>query len=96
MTDGRFHGFVSLQSRGTIAVPKALRERLHLDAPGAQVELIEREDGVVEMRGHLPVPADQKWFWTERWQKMEAQADADIAAGDVTTHESVDEFLDSL
>lgn len=24
---------------------------------------------------------DQAWFWTERWQEMEREADADIEAG---------------
>lgn len=92
----RFHGFVTLQARGTIAVPKALRDRLHLDEPGAQVELSEREDGVVELRGHLPVPADQRWFWTDRWQQMEREADADIAVGRLTRHDDIDDLLDSL
>jgi bifunctional DNA-binding transcriptional regulator/antitoxin component of YhaV-PrlF toxin-antitoxin module len=96
MSKELFHGFASLQSRGLLAVPKPLRDRLHLDEPGAQVEFVEREDGVVELRGHLPVPADQAWFWTERWQAMEAEADADIAAGRVTTFESAEAFLDAL
>lgn len=60
------------------------------------MEFTEREDGVVEMRGHLPVPADQKWFWTKRWQAMEAEADADIAAGRETAHGSIDDLLDGL
>lgn len=48
--------FLTLQSRGTIAIPPAIRRRLGLDHPGAQVELVEREDGVLELRPHLPVP----------------------------------------
>ncbi len=88
--------FVGLQRRGTIAIPADIRKRHHLDEPGAQVELVEREDGVIELRPQLPHPAEQQWFWTERWQRMEREADADIAAGRVTTHESGEDFLAHL
>ena len=71
-----FHGYVGMQSRGLIALPTELRRRLHLDEPGAQVEILERDDGVLELRAALPVPADQAWFWTERWQLREREVDA--------------------
>jgi hypothetical protein len=44
----------------------------------------------------LPHPAEQQWFWTERWQRMEREADAEIAAGRVSTHESAEDFLAHL
>ena len=75
---------LSVQSRGTIALPADLRRRLHLDGPDAQVKLIERDDGRVELLPVVAVPADQAWFWTERWQGMEREADADVAAGRTT------------
>ena len=87
---------VSVQSRGTIALPADLRRRLHLDEPGAQVRIIEREDGSIELQPMLPVPADQAWFWTERWQAMEREADEDIAAGRVSHAMDVEEFLEQL
>jgi len=92
----RYSGYVSVQSRGTIALPAALRRRYHLDEPGAQVELIEREDGVVELRPALPVDAEQRWFWSKRWQAMEREADEDIAEGRVEVFESADAFLEAL
>jgi bifunctional DNA-binding transcriptional regulator/antitoxin component of YhaV-PrlF toxin-antitoxin module len=88
--------FVALQRRGTIAIPADIRKRHHLDEPGAQVELVERSDGVIEMRPQLPHPADQQWFWSERWQRMEREADADIAAGRISTHDSAEDFLEHL
>ena len=87
---------VSVQSRGTIALPVDLRRRLHLDEPGAQVQIIEHEDGTVELQPMLPIPADQRWFWTERWQAMEREADEDIAAGRILEFDGVDEFIDHL
>jgi len=91
-----FHGYVGVQSRGLIALPTELRRRLHLDQPGAQVEILERDDGVLELRAALPVPADQAWFWAERWQQREREVDEYVAHGDVVTHDSTEEFLSHL
>lgn len=88
--------FLSLQSRGVLTLPADIRKRHHLDEPGAQVELIERDDGVIELRQHVPVPADQQWFWTERWQLMEREAEEDIAAGRVERFDSMEAFLTDL
>lgn len=60
------------------------------------MEVAERDDGVIELRPHVPVPADQRWFWTERWQEMERGADADVAAGRVARSDNVDDFLTEL
>jgi bifunctional DNA-binding transcriptional regulator/antitoxin component of YhaV-PrlF toxin-antitoxin module len=87
---------VAVQARGTLALPAALRKRHHLDDPGSQVRLVERDDGVIELHPLVAVSADQRWFWTERWQRMEREADEDIAAGRVRVHDSVDDLLDVL
>ncbi len=92
-TKHRYHGYVSLQRRGVVALPAEVRERMHLDEPGAQLEVTEREDGVLELRAALPVPADQAWFWTQRWQEREREVDGLVAAGQVAVHDDVDDFL---
>ena len=43
--------------------------------------MTERADGVIELRAALPVPADQRWFWAERWQEREREVDEHVAAG---------------
>jgi bifunctional DNA-binding transcriptional regulator/antitoxin component of YhaV-PrlF toxin-antitoxin module len=48
--------FISVQARGVLAIPPDVRRRFGLDRPGAQVELVEREDGVIELRPHWPMP----------------------------------------
>lgn len=93
----RHSQFVSLAgSRGSITLPADVRRRYHLDEPGAQVEVIGREDGVIELHPVLPHRADQAWFWTERWQAMEREAEDDIAAGRTRTFDSPDEFIADL
>ena len=90
------HEYVTLQKSGVLRLPGNVREKLRLDEPGAQVEIEETEDGRFELRGVLPIPADQQWFWTVRWQKMEREADADVLMGRTLTTSSVAEFLDEL
>jgi bifunctional DNA-binding transcriptional regulator/antitoxin component of YhaV-PrlF toxin-antitoxin module len=91
MGDGRT--FVALQGRGLIALPADLRRRAGLDQPGAQVEIVERPDGVIELHPTIAVPADQAWFWTDRWQAMEREVDEQIARGEGTVHDSIEEML---
>jgi len=88
--------FLTVQSRGTITLPAGLRRRHHLDEDGAQVAVSERPDGVIELRPRSSIPAEQRWFWTERWQRMEREAEEDIAAGRVERFESAEDFIASL
>lgn len=39
---------------------------------------------------------EQSWFWSQRWQSMEREADLDIAAGRVEAVASVEELLSRL
>jgi antitoxin MazE len=87
--------FVTVQSRGVIALPTAIRRHFGLDQPGAQVEVIER-DGEIVLRPHLAVPADQAWFWTRRWQQMEQDADAAVAREEIQVFQDVDDLLADL
>jgi bifunctional DNA-binding transcriptional regulator/antitoxin component of YhaV-PrlF toxin-antitoxin module len=88
--------YIAVQVRGTIALPVDLRRRLHLDQPGAQLQIIEREDGLVELRPVLPVPAHQRWFWSERWQAMEREVDEHVAAGRVAVVDGPAELFEHL
>lgn len=88
--------FLGFQARGVLTLPSDVRKRHHLDEPGAQVELVEREDGVIELHAHVPVPVDQQWFWSDRWQRMEREAEEDIAAGRLERFDSMDDLLSDL
>jgi hypothetical protein len=87
---------LTIQRRGTLALPSALRRRLRLDQENAQVKLIEHDDGRVELVPVVAIPADQSWFWTDRWQAMEREADAEIAAGRVTVVEGIEGLISHL
>ena len=86
---------VTIQARGVLALPAAIRRRMGLE-PGDQVEVVEREDGTIELHPVITVPASQAWFWTKRWQQMEAEADGDVARNAVTVHDHGDALLEHL
>ncbi len=91
-----YHGYAAVQGRGTVALPAELRRKYRLDEPGAQLEVTEREDGVIELRPTLPVPIDEMWFWSEGHQAAERQAEDDLAAGRFRTFDDADSFLADL
>lgn len=96
MTDKPVAQFVPVQTRGTLTLPAGVRRRHRLDEPGAQVEIVEREDGVIELHPTLPVPVDQAWFWTRRWQRMEREVDEHAAAVRVRRFDGDEAFLAHL
>lgn len=87
---------VAIQRGGRLTVPADFRRRHHLDEPGAQVSLVETDDGRIELIPLVAIPANQQWFWTERWQKMERDVDEAVAAGEVEVFDDADSFLANL
>lgn len=91
-----FHGYLAVQGRGTVSLPPELRKKYRLDQAGAQVEITERADGVLELRAVLPIPATEAWFWEERWNVGEREVDEHVRKGEIKTFETVDEFVKHL
>jgi antitoxin MazE len=87
---------LALQARGVVTIPADLRKQLHADQPGAQIQLVEVRKGVYEMSATVSVPAEDAWFWSERWQRMEREAQADIDAGRIKSFATVDDFVADL
>ena len=84
---------IKMTRRGTVTLPKDVRKGLDEEA---LFDVVRRGDGVIELRPRITIDASQAWFWTERWQKMERDADADVSTGRTFTTSSVMEFLDEL
>ena len=71
-----------LRSKGQITVPGEIRELLKAKEGDDLLFSIDEQGRVVISRGQI-IPPDQAWFWKERWQRMEREAQADIDAGRV-------------
>jgi antitoxin MazE len=80
---------VEVTDRGTITLPKPYRD-------ASLYEVRRREGGGLELIPQHTVDAAQAWFWSDRWQAMEHEASADVAAGRVRRFASGDEFLSEL
>ena len=87
------HEFVALQSRGLLALPSALRKKYGLDEPGAQVEITERDDGVIEIRPHTAIPRPPTLFWQPAWHAREQHVDGHVCAGHVKDQGSAENVL---
>jgi bifunctional DNA-binding transcriptional regulator/antitoxin component of YhaV-PrlF toxin-antitoxin module len=91
-----YHGYAAVQGRGTVALPAELRRKYRLDEAGAQLEITDRPDGVIELRPTLPVPVEEMWFWTPGHQAAEQEAEDDLAAGRYRDFEDAESFLADL
>jgi AbrB family looped-hinge helix DNA binding protein len=83
-----------VRQKGVVTIPQTIRQQLDLEE-GDEV-IFSVEDGKIVLTPATVVPRDQMWFWTPDWQAREAEADADLAAGNSTTYDSDEEFLKAL
>jgi len=91
--------YLSVQGRGTITLPADIRRRYQLDEPGAQIQITEREGGVIELRPALPMLVSQQWFWTKSWQNAEREVDEYVGEGAIKVYDdaaAMFSYLDEL
>ena len=84
-----------LRTKGQVTLPGEVRKLLSI-SEGEDLIFRVEENGQVVVERAISIPADQAWFWTERWQKMEREAQADIDSGRVHRYPNVDEAISSL
>ena len=84
-----------LRAKGQVTLPRVLRERLNL-REGDQLVFSFTEKGQILVEPEVTIPVEQSWFWTERWQAMEREAQVDIESGKVTRYSNVEEAIEAL
>ena len=84
-----------LRARGQVTLPGEVREILNADEGDDLIFRVD-ESGRVVLERAITIPADQAWFWTERWQRMERKAQADVDAGRVQRYPNADEAINEL
>ena len=75
-----------------ITLPNSLRKKFNI-SEGDYVEIEEQGQDIV-LKPVKVIHPDQEYFYTKEWQKMEAEADKDIAEGNVVG--PFDNIKDSL
>ena len=83
---------VKVKQNYQITIPFNLRKKLSITV-GDYVEIENNKEGLILKPVKLIYP-DQEYFYTKEWQEGEAQADRDIAEGDVVG--PFDNIKDSL
>ena len=84
-----------LRTKGQITLPSEIRNLLSV-AEGDDLLFSTDEKGHVVISRAQIVPPDQAWFWSERWQKMEQLAQAELDAGNVVEFPDVAAALTAL
>ena len=84
-----------LRPKGQITVPTEIRSMLGAEE-GDDLFFSADENGRVIISRALIIPPDQAWFWSERWQRMEKEAQADIEAGRIYEFDDLERSLTAL
>ena len=84
-----------LRTKGQITVPAEIRSALGAQEGDDLVFYTDEQGQVLISRAQI-IPPDQAWFWSERWQRLEYAAQADLDAGRVVEFSSVSEALTAL
>ena len=78
-----------------LTLPAELRKKFNI-TEGDYMRVEDKDEGIL-IKPVKVIDPDQEYFHTKEWQKGEAEADADIAAGRITgPFESVDELIKDL
>lgn len=85
---------VRFKKRSQITLPKSIVDALNL-REGDQLD-VRLEDGRIILEPTITIPRSQAWFWSEKWQAMEGEAEEDLRAGRVHSFKSADELIDWL
>jgi antitoxin MazE len=85
---------VKVREKGQVTLPVFIRKSL--DLTKGSIVLAKIVDNTVVLVPQRTIDKDQIWFWTERWQKLEAEAEKDIRKGRVKTFNSVEELFDEI
>lgn len=85
---------VTVSAKGQIALPKEIREVLHIET-GSQLAVVIK-DGKLVLEPVVTIPKSQAWFWSPEWQKKIAGSMDDVKAGRVRTFKSLEEMRKAL
>jgi AbrB family looped-hinge helix DNA binding protein len=86
---------IRMRNKGQITVPGEIRSVLGVEE-GDDVVFHLDEQGRVIIERARTIPPDQAWFWSERWQQMEKEAQTDIEAGRIMEHDSIEDLINDL
>lgn len=85
---------IKVREKGQITLPLYMREKLNMKK--GDLVLAKIVNNTVVLIPQETIDKDQAWFWEERWQKLEAEAESDIQKGRVKIFDSVEGLFDEI
>ena len=85
------HFKARLRAKGQVTIPASIRALLGIEA-GDDVTFWRNKAGQMVITKAQVIPPDQAWFWTDRWQRIEQEAQDDVEAGRTTAIGDPDEL----
>jgi AbrB family looped-hinge helix DNA binding protein len=83
------------RKKSQVTIPKEIVDEFNLEE-GDKLEFIPEKDGI-KIRPVVTIPKSQLFFWTQKWQKGEKEADEDIKAGRVSgPYQDIDKLEEDL
>ena len=84
-----------LRNKGQVTVPAEIRNLLGVEEGDDLLFYTDEAGRIVISRAQFIDP-DQAWFWSDRWQRMEQEAQADLEAGRIVEYNNIGEALAAL
>jgi AbrB family looped-hinge helix DNA binding protein len=84
-----------LRNKGQVTVPQEIRNLLGVEEGDDLLFYTDEAGRIVVSRAQIIDP-DQAWFWKDRWQRMEQEAQADLEAGRIVEYNNIAEALAAL
>lgn len=85
---------IKVRIKGQVTLPLSMRKKLGIE--NGSIVLSKIVDNAIVLVPQETVDRDQAWFWKDRWQKLEAEADRDISEGRTMTFNSVEDLFHEI
>ena len=84
-----------LRNKGQVTVPPEIRNQLGAEEGDDLLFYTDEAGRVVVSRAQIIDP-EQAWFWSDRWQRMEQEVQADLKAGRIVEYPNIAKALAAL
>ncbi len=82
---------IQVRKKSQVTLPQSFKDKLGIEE-GDYLELQER-NGEIILKVKKLIDKDQTWFWSERWQNGEKEAENDIRVGRLKSFSSAEESI---
>ncbi|GAA1445221.1 AbrB/MazE/SpoVT family DNA-binding domain-containing protein [Nocardiopsis tropica] len=85
----------TLRRENQVTLPPEITRALQVQECD-EIEFSVTPAGGVVLRGLTVIPSDQRWFWTEEWQRGEREADTQLRAGEGETFRNPEDMFGDM